>query len=137
DRRSPKRNFAPGSSLAAVIAGLGPAIHQSWQKLFPKKMDARVKPAHDEWREFLRRKPEMHDVAVGDDVRFALEPHLARLLRAGFAAERHIIVVGDGLGANEAALEVGMDDGGRLRRFGAARDRRRRRLLGAGGEIGN
>ena len=61
----------------------------------------------------------MHDVAVGDGVSLALESHLARLLRAGFAAERHIIVVGDGLGADEAALEVGMDDGGRLRRPGA------------------
>src|SRR5262249_56430768 len=84
-----------------------------------------------------RRKSEMHDVAVGDDVRLALEPHLARLLRAALAAERHIIVVGDGLGADEAALEVGMDDAGRLRRPGAARDRPGRRLLGAGGEIGD
>src|SRR5262249_10219416 len=70
-----------------VIAGLAPAIHQSSEGPFAKKMDARVRPAHDEWRGLLRRKPEMHDVAVGDDVRFALEPHLARLLRAGFAAE--------------------------------------------------
>jgi hypothetical protein len=30
-----------------VIAGLDPAIHQSSQKLLTKKMDARVKPAHD------------------------------------------------------------------------------------------
>src|SRR6516162_1689522 len=79
----------------------------------------------------------MHDVAVGDDVGLALEPHLARLLRAGLAAERHIIVVGDGLGADEAALEVGMDDGGGLRRPGAVRDRPGRRLLWAGGEIGD
>ena len=52
----------------------------------------------------------MHDVAVGDHVGLALEPHLAGLLRAGFAAERHVVVVGDGLGADEAALEIGMDD---------------------------
>jgi hypothetical protein len=30
-----------------VIAGLDPAIHPSLQKLLAKKMDARVKPAHD------------------------------------------------------------------------------------------
>src|SRR5262249_49772925 len=105
-----------------------------------KRVYARLRralPAHDEWRGFLRRKPEMHDVPAGDDIGLALEPHLARLLRAGLAAERHIIVVGDGLGADEAALEVGMDDGRRLRRLGSARDRPGRRLLGAGGEIGD
>jgi hypothetical protein len=30
-----------------VIAGLDPAIHPSSQRLLAKKMDARVKPAHD------------------------------------------------------------------------------------------
>src|SRR3984893_6567019 len=88
-------------------------------------------------REFLRRESEMHDAAVGEDVRLALKPPLPRCWRAGLAAERHVIVVGDGLGADEAALEVGMDDGGRLRRLGAARDRPGRRLLGARGEIGD
>src|SRR5438045_5533811 len=83
----------------------------------------------------LRGKPEMHDVAVEDDVGFSLEPHLARLLRAGFAAERHVILVSDGLGADKASLEVRMDDGGRLRRLGATGDRPGRRLLGAGGTI--
>jgi hypothetical protein len=56
----------------------------------------------------------MHDVAVGDDVGFALESHLARLLRACLTPERHVLLIGDGLGANEAALEVRMDDAGRL-----------------------
>jgi hypothetical protein len=35
------------SVTATVIAGLDPAIHQS-KNAFPKWMDARVKPAHDE-----------------------------------------------------------------------------------------
>jgi len=30
-----------------VIAGLDPAIHRLCQKVFRKKMDARVKPGHD------------------------------------------------------------------------------------------
>src|ERR687887_197153 len=85
----------------------------------------------------LRRKPEMHDAPVGDDVTFALEPHLARLLRARFPPERDVVVVGDGLGANEAALEVRMDYARRLRRLGAARDRPGCCLLRPGGEIGD
>src|SRR5262249_6901861 len=71
----------------------------------------------------LLGKPELHAAAAKAAVGFPLEPHLARLLRAGFAAERHVILVSDGLGADKAPLEVRMDDGGRLRRLGAARDR--------------
>jgi hypothetical protein len=33
---------------SVVIAGLDPAIHPSLKKLLAKKMDARVKPAHDD-----------------------------------------------------------------------------------------
>jgi len=39
--------------LAVVIAGLDPAIHPSLQKTFAKKMDARVKPAHDAFDDLL------------------------------------------------------------------------------------
>src|SRR2546428_10297757 len=42
-RRSGLRHTGP----KAVIAGLDPAIHQSSKKLLAKKMDARIKPAHD------------------------------------------------------------------------------------------
>jgi hypothetical protein len=35
-------------TLSAVIAGLDPAIHHFSQAFLAKKMDARVKPAHDE-----------------------------------------------------------------------------------------
>jgi hypothetical protein len=35
------------NSSIRVIAGLDPAIHPSSQKLFPKQMDARIKPTHD------------------------------------------------------------------------------------------
>ena len=53
----------------------------------------------------------MHHVAVGDDIVLAFQAQLAGVARAGFAAERDIIVERDGLGADEAALEIGMDDG--------------------------
>ena len=58
----------------------------------------------------------MHHVAVGDDVFLAFQPQLAGVARAGLAARLDVVVVGDGLGADEAALEIGMDDAGRLRR---------------------
>jgi hypothetical protein len=41
----------------------------------------------------LRRKPEMHHVAVGDHVVLAFEPHLAGVARAGLAAERHVVLI--------------------------------------------
>ncbi len=70
----------------------------------------------------LGRKPEMHHVAIGDDVVLAFQPQFAGIACAGFALERDVVVIGDGLGADEAALEVGMDNAGGLRRLGALCD---------------
>ena len=56
----------------------------------------------------------MQHVAVGDRLVLALQAELAGLPRARFASARDIIVVGDGLGADEALLEIGVDDAGRL-----------------------
>ena len=69
------------------------------------------------------REPEVHDVAVRHDVVLALKPQLAGVARACLAAAGDIVVIADGFGADEAALEVLMDDAGGLRRFGASRDR--------------
>ena len=52
----------------------------------------------------------MHDVAVLHDIILAFEPHLAGIAGAGLTAAGHIILVGDRLGADEAALEIAMDD---------------------------
>ena len=57
----------------------------------------------------------MHHVAVGDDVFLAFQPQLAGIARAGFAAERDIVGIGDGLGADKALFEIGMDDAGSRR----------------------
>src|SRR6266478_4216243 len=81
------------------------------------------------------RKPEMHDVPVGDHVFLAFEAQPAGLAGARLAAERHIVVIRDGLGADKAALEIGVDDARRLGRLGAAGDGPRFRLLGPCGEI--
>src|SRR5689334_10936177 len=75
-----------------------------------------------EWRA-SGREAEVHHVAVGDDVVFALEPQPSGIARAGLAAERDVIVIADRLGADEAALEVGVDHTRRLRRARAARHR--------------
>src|SRR5574337_1614068 len=83
---------------------------------------------------FSGGEAEMHDVAVGDDIVLALEPELAGLPRARFAAKGHIVLVSDRLGANEAALEIAMDHAGRLGGLGALLDRPGARLLWARGE---
>src|SRR5947209_5840666 len=62
----------------------------------------------------LRRKPKMHHVAVGDLVVLAFQPQLADVTRAGLAAALEVILVRNGLGADEAALEIGVNDTGRL-----------------------
>src|SRR2546426_12631773 len=52
------------------------------------------------------REPEMDDVAVLDDVVLAFEAELPRLAAARLAAVADEVVVGDHLGADEAALDV-------------------------------
>ena len=83
-----------------------------------------------------RAEQEVQHVAVLHPVGLALGAEPAGLAGAGLAAERDIVVVGDGLGADEALLEVAVDDAGRLRRAGALGDRPGARLLRAGGEVG-
>ena len=67
----------------------------------------------------------MHDVAVAHDVILAFEAELAGLARARLALAGDIILVGDRLGADEALLEIGVDDARRLRRARALRPSRR------------
>src|SRR5687768_18409149 len=80
---------------------------------------------------------EQHDVAVLHDVVLALVARLARLLGAGLAGERHEIVEADRLGADEAALEIGVDRARRLGSLGAVRYGPGARLLRADGEGGD
>ena len=61
----------------------------------------------------------MHDVTVLHHVVLAFEPHFAGVAGAAFAAAADIVVIGDGLGADETLLEIGVDRAGGLRRFGA------------------
>src|SRR6185503_3979988 len=77
-------------------------------------------------------EPEMNHVAFLDDIGLALEPELAGLARALFAAPRDVLVVADDLGADEAALEVGVDRTGGLRRRRVALRRPDAHLFRAG-----
>ena len=80
----------------------------------------------------------MDDVAVGDDVVTPLAPKRAALACAGVAAGVDELVPRDDLRADEAALHVGVDLAGRLRRRLAARDRVCARLdVAVSGEEGD
>src|SRR5258708_13430239 len=79
--------------------------------------------------------PEVDHVAIAHHVLLALEAQFACLLGALLAAVRDEVVVGGDLGADEAALEIGVDHPGSLRRGRAGADRPGANLLGTGGEI--
>jgi len=64
----------------------------------------------------LHIEPEVQDIAVLDDIFLPLQPELARIARACFAIASDVVVIGDGLRADEAFLEIGMNDAGGLRR---------------------
>src|SRR5947209_7775022 len=78
----------------------------------------------------------MNHVAVAHHVLLALEAELARLLGALLPTVRDEVVVRGDLGTDEAALEVGVNHAGGLRRGGATRNRPRAHFLRTGGEIG-
>src|SRR5271166_4832235 len=80
-----------------------------------------------------RREAEVHHVALGDDIVLAFEPELAGFARARFAAKGRVVVVSDGLGPDEAALEIAMDDAGGLGCLGALLDGPGARLPRPGG----
>ncbi len=63
----------------------------------------------------------MQHVAVLHYIFLALQAHLAGFLGAGFAIAGDIIIVTNGLGADKAFFEIGVDNARRLWRFGAAR----------------
>src|SRR5882672_3074058 len=79
---------------------------------------------------------EMDHVAVAHHVVLALEAQLPRLPGALLAAVRDEIIVRRHLGANETALEIGVDHAGRLRRRCAGRDGPGADLFRPRGEVG-
>src|SRR6185437_11713869 len=80
---------------------------------------------------------EMHDVAIAHDIILAFEPELAGLARPGLALAGDVILIGDGLGADVALLEIGVDDARRFRPAAAGLDRPGARLFRPDGEKGH
>src|SRR5258708_12925146 len=52
------------------------------------------------------RKPEMHDVSIGDDVFLAFEAQSAGLAGARLAADRHIVVIPNALAPDKPPPEI-------------------------------
>src|SRR5690606_6375739 len=77
-------------------------------------------------------EPEVDHVAFLHDVRLAFEPQLTGLARALLAAALDVSVVRNDLGADEAALEIGMDRPGRVVRRRIVPHRPRADLLRPG-----
>src|SRR5437867_11413219 len=71
----------------------------------------------------LNRKSEMDNVAVLDDVLFPFEAKLSCLLALGFASKGDEILIGNHLGADEAALDVTVDFSRSFPSVGSLRDR--------------
>ena len=86
-----------------------------------------------EFQLYIKKK--FDDVAVFDDVLFAFGAHEAFFFAGGFAAVLDVVVVGDDLRADEATLEVGVDDAGGGGRFPSLMDGPGVDFFGAGGEI--
>src|SRR5258708_2171791 len=84
----------------------------------------------------LHVEAEVDHVAVAHHVVLALQAQLARFLRALLAAVRNEVIVRRDLGADEAPLEVGVDDTRGLWRGRAGLDSPGAHFLGPGGEAG-
>src|SRR6478735_8655519 len=80
---------------------------------------------------------EVHHVAVLHRIFLALQPQLARIARAGLALQAGVISVSDGLGADEALLEIRVDHAGGAGSLGALGDRPGAGFLRADGEVGD
>src|SRR5690606_15543707 len=112
------RNFAGRPYQPLQRARYSGGHFPDCQRIFTQKNpSARNRPPRSDV------EAEMQDVALLHAVLLALQAQAAGVARAGFAPVLDEVVVADGLGADEALLEVGMDDRGGLRRGGAGLDR--------------
>src|ERR1700761_7380521 len=61
-------------------------------------------------------EPEVHDVAVSDEIFLAFQAQFSGVAGAGLTAECDVVRVSNGFGANETLFEIGVDHAGRRRR---------------------
>ena len=88
------------------------------------------------FRKELNIESKVHDITILDYVVLALNAHFACFADSGLRTILDIVVVLDDLSADEATLEVGVDDAGGLRRFHTFLESPCAAFLGAGGEEG-
>jgi signal transduction histidine kinase len=96
--------------------GLGLGLHICSQILRAHGGRLSVTSSSTAGTTLLDVEPEVHDIALADDVFLALEAQFPGLLRPRLALVGDEIVVGDDFGANESMLEVRVNDARRLRR---------------------
>src|SRR5205085_881301 len=87
------------------------------------------------WRACSDVEPEMHHVSIRNDVIFPFHTKHTRRPRARFAFVRNVIAERDDLCANEAFLEVRVNDRRGLRRFPPALDGPRADFFRSGGKV--
>ena len=77
-----------------MVATQGSAVQDCamWPRERPKWVESDV-------------EAEVHHITFGGDVVLAFDSPLARILGAGFAIERDVIVIGNDLGLDEALLK--------------------------------
>src|SRR6266446_5570382 len=81
-------------------------------------------------------EPKVHHIPVSNDVILSLQPQLPRFFRALLAFAGDVVRIGNDFGADEAALEVGVDRPRGLRRRGADGYSPGAHFLRSGGEEG-
>src|SRR5215468_7859535 len=80
----------------------------------------------------LDSKAKMNDIAVLNDVVFALESELAGFLALRLTAKNHEVIVSNYLGTDKTALDVAMNLSGSFARDRSLSDRPRTDLVFAG-----
>ena len=123
------RHFACARTIAGAATKAAAPVATKWRRVSMHRRDARLS------RQTLKRNSSTSPSWTTYSL--PSERILPASLRAGLAAELDEIVIGDRLGADEAALEVGVDLARRFRRLGAAVHRPGARFLRAGGEEGD
>ena len=96
----------------------------------------------ESWNRIRKRsqldvKPEQNYVAVFDNVIAAFLAHFTGVFAGYFTAEAGKIIIGNGFSADEAFLEIGMNDPGGSWCFGCGLDGPGARFLGASRKICN
>jgi hypothetical protein len=84
----------------------------------------------------LNVESEVHNIAIGNNIRFAFNTQLAVFFAGSFRSKLHKVIVLDYLGADKAFFKVGMDNTCSLRSCKALRNGPCANFLYTGGKVG-